>query len=276
MSNAEDGLVGNGAAVRVEARNVLLRDDAVNAGAPRRPCSCRREDAGVGVLRPDDLALEHSLHRHVVCVGELALHALRCRRASTDDVPIGPYFGSHSSYASSSSSHSAAFATASKIGMKPVQRQMLSFSPSRISSWVGCGLLVEQRLRRHDHPGDAEPALDRAAVEERRLDRVERAVGLREAVDRLDRRPVGAPHQVDARVDRLAVDEDGAGAAVAARAAVLRAHQAEVVAQVPQQRLLPVDPRGDRVAVQRERRPRPPSPAISPLRDASPCVLLVQ
>ena len=52
-------------------------------------------------------------------------------------------------------------------------------------------MLVEQRRARHEEPGRAEPALHRASLNERLLDRGQRAVG-GETFDRDHGRPVGS------------------------------------------------------------------------------------
>ena len=91
-------------------------------------------------------------------------------------------------------------------------------------------VLVEQPGRLHDHARRAEAALEAVLVPERLLERVERrAVG--HALDRLDLGAVGLDGEHRARLGALAVDVDGARAAVAGVAADVRAGEAEVVAQ---------------------------------------------
>ena len=86
-------------------------------------------------------------------------------------------------------------------------------------------------LRRHQHAGRADAALRRAMIEKRLLQRRERAVGVGQALDRLDRPAVHLAHRHQAGADLPAVEQHGAGAAVAGIAADLGAGEAEVVAQ---------------------------------------------
>ena len=76
-------------------------------------------------------------------------------------------------------------------------------------------------------PGGAEPALKRLRIEKRLLHRMRAAVG-REAFDGGDGMAVGAEGRDQAAVHRLAVDQHGAGAAVAGVAAFLDAEMPEL------------------------------------------------
>ena len=67
-------------------------------------------------------------------------------------------------------------------------------------------------------------------LDERLLQRIE-LIALREPFDRLNRAAVGPHRELAARIHRLAVEQHGAGAALAAVAADLRAGQPEVIAQ---------------------------------------------
>ena len=67
-------------------------------------------------------------------------------------------------------------------------------------------------------------------LDERLLKRIE-LLSVRQALDGLDRSPVGPDRQIAAGVDGLAVQQHRAGAAFAAVAADLRAGQAEMIAQ---------------------------------------------
>src|SRR2546423_14772199 len=88
---------------------------------------------------------------------------------------------------------------------------------------------VEQRLRHHDHARRAEAALRAAVADEALLQRVQLAV-LAEAFDRLQRRAMRLHREDEARAHRLAVQDDGAGAAVADVAALLGAGETGFVA----------------------------------------------
>ena len=102
--------------------------------------------------------------------------------------------------------------------------------PSRISASIGVGVLVEEPGGLHDHPRGAEAALEAVLVPERLLERVEvGAVG--HPLDGLELAAVGLDGEHRARLGALAIDVDGARAAVAGVAADVRAGQPEVVAQ---------------------------------------------
>src|SRR6478672_6385194 len=94
----------------------------------------------------------------------------------------------------------------------------------------GVRVLAEQPGRLHDHARGAEAALEPVLVPERLLQRVERgAVG--HPLDGLDLVPVGLDREDGAGLRALAVEVDGARAAVAGVAPDVGAGQPEVVAQ---------------------------------------------
>ena len=103
--------------------------------------------------------------------------------------------------------------------------------PSRISSSVGFGLSLSRSIALHDHPRRAEAALERVALVEGRLHRVQLAV-LGEPLDGGHLVPVGLDREHVAGLHALAVEVDGAGAAVAGVAADHGAGLAELLAQV--------------------------------------------
>src|ERR1035438_3977729 len=92
-------------------------------------------------------------------------------------------------------------------------------------------ILEQERMRHEDHPGRAEAALDRAALHERPLQRVQRAVRRGHALDREHAVADYVLHALDADLQRRIVDQDGARAARADVARVLRAGQVEVLAE---------------------------------------------
>ena len=94
-------------------------------------------------------------------------------------------------------------------------------------------LLGEERRRLHDLAGLAVAALRDVGRDPRALHRM--ALAGAEALDRDDLASGERAHRRLARADGLAVHVHGAGAAEAAAAAVLRAGQAQLVAQVPEQ-----------------------------------------
>ena len=95
----------------------------------------------------------------------------------------------------------------------------------------------EQRLRGDELARDAEAALRGAGVEERLLERMEPIAG-RQPLDGADGRAVRLDREHQARIDAHAVDHDGAGAAFADEAALLRAGQPEIVAQDLEERVV--------------------------------------
>src|ERR1017187_9150125 len=74
-------------------------------------------------------------------------------------------------------------------------------------------ILEQERMRHEDHPGRAEAALDRAALHERPLQRVQRAVRRGHALDREHAVADYVLHALDADLQRRIVDQDGARAA---------------------------------------------------------------
>ena len=82
----------------------------------------------------------------------------------------------------------------------------------------------------------AEATLDGACLHERLLDAVETVVGA-QPLDRRHLVPVRLGREHEAGADELAVEKDGAGAALALLAGVLRAGQLERVAERRQQAL---------------------------------------
>src|SRR5581483_3021814 len=91
-------------------------------------------------------------------------------------------------------------------------------------------LALEEICDRDHEPGRAEAALHRADGEECLLHAVERAV-VREALDRAHVPPVELRSRNEARTDNVAVEPDGARSALPFLARVLRAAEAELVAQ---------------------------------------------
>ena len=113
---------------------------------------------------------------------------------------------------------------------------------------VRMGDLRQQRPRRHELARDTEAALGGTGLEERFLERVE-PVADGQPLHRRDRGAIGLDAEHQARVDALAVDDDGARAALPDEAALLRAGQTEVVAQDVEQRVVDLDVHGSGPAV---------------------------
>ena len=92
------------------------------------------------------------------------------------------------------------------------------------------GSCREQGIRRHEHPGCADPALGTAAPHERGLDRCQLSI-TRKPLDRRDVSPIDLPDGDEAGTDGLPIESDGAGAAIAGITTHLRTGQPEVVSQ---------------------------------------------
>src|SRR5262245_18965463 len=101
------------------------------------------------------------------------------------------------------------------------------------------GIAIEQRLDRHDHAVAAEAALTRLILDEGALERM-RSVHGAQALDGQDAAPRGQ-HWRDARTDRLAVHQHGAGAALGETAAELRAVELQVVSEYVEERRVRLD-----------------------------------
>ena len=95
---------------------------------------------------------------------------------------------------------------------------------------AGLGVVLAQVDGAHHHARGAEAALQAVALLEGRLHRMQRAVGLRDALDGGDLGAGHLGHQHVAGLDRAAVDVDRAGAALRGVAAHVRARQLEVLA----------------------------------------------
>src|SRR5712691_12687851 len=92
------------------------------------------------------------------------------------------------------------------------------------------GVALEQVGGRHDQARGAEAALDGAALAESLLHRVQ-PLAFGEPLDRDDAVPVRLRRQHEARTDERAVEQHRAGTALALLAGVLRARQAEPLAE---------------------------------------------
>ena len=90
--------------------------------------------------------------------------------------------------------------------------------------------VVQEVDRRHDHAGSAEAALQAVLLPEALLKRVQVAV-LREPLDRDHLGAVGLDGEDRAGLGAAAVDEHGAGAALAGIAADVRAGEIQLLAQ---------------------------------------------
>ena len=121
------------------------------------------------------------------------------------------------------------------------QRQRLGARWARTSSSVGRGVALEQRLGAHDHAGDAVAALRRLLGLEGDRQQAGLAVGRRQAFERAHLAIAQRGDRHEAGEDRLAVEQDGAGAALAQPAAELGAVECQLVAQHVEQRRVGID-----------------------------------
>src|SRR6202051_3384769 len=98
------------------------------------------------------------------------------------------------------------------------------------------GIVAQKLDQRGQDARRAESALQTVMLVERLLQRVQGAVVNSDALDRQDLVPVGLHREHQARSRRIAVEENGAGAAHAVLAAEMGAGQAELMAQEIRQR----------------------------------------
>src|SRR6266513_4997240 len=113
---------------------------------------------------------------------------------------------------------------------------------------VGHSFFVEERFRGHQDPGGAVAELRGAEVGDSRLQGMQLRAAA-EALDRFHRAALALGGQHQAGKLRCAVDQHGAGAALAQLAAVLGAGEAEVLAQHLEQRLVAGEGQLDGLAV---------------------------
>src|SRR5919201_21881 len=106
----------------------------------------------------------------------------------------------------------------------------IAFEPVANVALARLRIAREQLTGREDHSGRAEPALEPVLVPEGLLHRMQLAI-LRQAFDGGDGPPFDLDSEQRAGLDRPAVEQDGAGAALAGVAAHVRSGQAEDVAQ---------------------------------------------
>jgi hypothetical protein len=106
--------------------------------------------------------------------------------------------------------------------------QIAGDSPTNVAlGWLG--ILLQECVRRHQHAGSTEPALQTMLLFEAFLQRVKLPF-LEESLDRKKVRSIRLDGKHRARLDCLAVKDDGASAAVAGVAANVRACQTECFA----------------------------------------------
>jgi hypothetical protein len=119
------------------------------------------------------------------------------------------------------------------IGATPAEISAHAFTHAL---WIVAGLtLLDQTDRTHDLAGRTEPALQAIVCQKGLLHRM-KSITPCHAFDRADVRAVVADRKRKARIDPSSVDDDRAGAALAAVAALLGSRQMEAFAKKIQER----------------------------------------
>ena len=93
----------------------------------------------------------------------------------------------------------------------------------------GAGIFIEQCLRREDHSGRTEAALDRTMFNESVLDGMKVAPRIAETFDRGDVLSCHLHGRVDAGIDRFPVQQHGAGTTFAHPTTFLRSEEFELI-----------------------------------------------
>src|SRR5256886_12274320 len=115
-----------------------------------------------------------------------------------------------------------------------------------------CVFHLEELESREHHPGSAEPALETVVCLERLLNRMEPTV-LGEALDRRDLPAVGLDREHRARFDGMAVQEDGARAAMARITTDVGSREPELVPNEVHEQYARLDRARERPAAHRDR-----------------------
>ena len=200
---------------RVElAWHILPGEDGNDAGDGKRLVAADALDAGMRMRRAQHFEVQRALHRHVEGVagltgddrlGERVAQALAAGIAPTvllldiDD-------------AMERVVDAVIAGAAAEIALQHARQVLMCLLVE------GCGC--------HDHARRAEPALKGLRIEKGLLHRVQSAVAC-QPLDGRDLLPCGAEGGHQARMERLAVDMDRAGAAIALVAALLDAEKSE-------------------------------------------------
>src|SRR5580704_5870283 len=114
-------------------------------------------------------------------------------------------------------------------------------------------VLLKQPPGAGDHAGSAKPTLQAMHLAKAFLERMQRSIRSSNPLDGDDRGAVGLHREDGAGLHRLAVEIDGAGAAMGRLAADMRPGKAEMLAQEVDQKGSRLDQAFDRLAVDRHR-----------------------
>ena len=205
-------------------RRIRMGEHRDDARERQRRFRVDPEDAGGGVRRAQHLHVEEPRHREVEGEGG-ASRDDRLTRRRRDVAPDGIACpGPHPDDPVDRVADGAVAGAAAEIALERVAE----IRPPALVEGGG----------RHHHPGRAEAALEALRGEEGRLHGVEilrhlraRSAGAGEPLHRGDAAPRRPEGRGDAGMDRLAVEMDGAGAAIARVAALLDAKPPEVAQQ---------------------------------------------
>ncbi|MGY4503057.1 hypothetical protein ACVWYH_007014 [Bradyrhizobium sp. GM24.11] len=181
---------------------ILMRQDRVHAGYGHRRRSVDRDDPGMRMRRAQQLDVQQAVDLRVERVA---------RRAADDVRARGRRQAAAEGIAGLDACLDIGLAV-DRILDRAIAGAAADISLQR-SAEVGALRLV-QRGAGHDHAGGAEAALKSLRVQEGLLHRV-RAVFAAKTFDRRDRVPLCAKRRDQATMHRLAVEQHGAGAAVA-------------------------------------------------------------
>ena len=196
---------------------------ATTPSASRAAVRSTLEDPRVRVRTADDGHPDHAGDREVVDEAGLAGQKLRILLARDRRADVRLLLGDchHATAAAANCLDDVLVAgAAAEVALEAVPDLVLA----RI------GVLGEEADGGHHHPRRAVAALEPVLLVERLLERMQRAV-VGEPFDRRQLRPVRLDAEQRARLDRLAVQEHGAGAARGGVAADVRPGQTETLAQ---------------------------------------------
>ncbi len=194
-------------------RCVFKRQHCVHAGDVKRGALVDRNDLRVRMRRTQHLDVQHTFQRDIERIARRAAHDLRSgggREAAAECGAGGRVFDV-------------------VLAVECVFDRAVAGATADVALQRGAEVLplrLVQRRAGQDHARCAEAALKPLRIQKRLLHRMGAAIG-RKAFDRRHGVTVGAERRDQAAMHRLAVDQHGAGAAVAGVAALLDAEMAE-------------------------------------------------
>ena len=212
----------------LELGDVGRRQDRPHAGQGLRPAGVDPEDPGVRVRAPQELGMQEPPRlqiRHVLDLPRDLLRPVGPGNGEADTLHITRRLHRHGDVCSSMSG---CLRLGASRFVDRGQHLRVAGAPAEVAGDAVADLLLgrvrrlgEQRRGGHQDPGNAEAALGHAVPDEGVLQRVEDAV-LGQPLDGEDGPIAGLERQDQAARDRLAVEMDRAGPAVAGPAPFLR------------------------------------------------------